>query len=207
MIATLVLRFVVTACREREAGVAYLRRHIPKLEVVWDTTGDAMDTFIAACDLIGDSDGVIRLEDDICLTKRFVSKVLVVADHRRDVIQFFSRSKADLTRGSRWNRVFSMNQCFYLPPMMSGQIARFFRSAAWKPNRGWCPTGYDILMTHLFDSQGRRHWISVPSLVEHANQPSMISARSRFRQSRTFTDPEMRGFPADYGVAFLEKNQ
>ena len=187
----------MTAVKERHAGVEYLRQHIPALEVVWDETGDAMQTFVTACEAVSDDDGVVRLEDDICLTCGFVEKVeAVIGSHESDVVQFFSRSKYDHLTGARWSTTFSMNQCFYLPPGVSSQLAAFYTSSWWDAERLIHPTGYDIMMTKMFRGQRRKHWISVPSLVEHATTPSLIKrGRSRWRQSMTFVDPELDGYP------------
>ena len=197
------MRYIVTAMGERSDNVAYLERHIPNLEVVWDQKHDAMDTFLRACQAGFGSD-VVRLEDDICLTVGFIDKIEdAIRAHSDDVIQFFSRSKYDPSIGSRYRGggTWLMNQCHYLPRGVCEDIVEFYGSPAWEARREEHPTGFDTLMGDLFKAQKRRYWVHVPSLVEHAKIASAIdSRRSRFRQSTTFTEPELGGFPYELVV-------
>tara|TARA_R110002020_G_scaffold453111_2_gene667789 strand:+ start:2328 stop:2909 length:582 start_codon:yes stop_codon:yes gene_type:complete len=192
------MRYIVTAIAERSENVEYLKTHIPNLEVVWDTKQDAMDTFLRGCQA-GFGSAVVRLEDDILLTKNFTEKAeKFISLSPSHVIQFFSRSKDDLTKGTRLKPggTFSMNQCYYLPHEVSEDLVRFYDSAEWQSRKLEHPYGYDTMMAHMFRLQKRPYILSVPSLVEHAQIVSRIDKRrSKFRQSKTFTDPELESYP------------
>ena len=191
------MRYIVTAIEARANNVKYLKTHIPNLEVVWDEKRDAMDTFLRAC-VASYGSSVVRLEDDVCLTVDFTTKAeAVIAKYPLHVIQFFSRSKYDLTVGTRFKNggTFSMNQCYYLPEGTSEHLVEFYDSAEWQARKSENPYGYDTMMAHVFKLQRRGYLVSVPSLVEHAESVSMIHpTRSRFRQSTTFSNPELRGY-------------
>lgn len=188
---------MVTAIESRAENIEYLKAHIPDLEVVWDEKRDAMDTFLRAC-AASHGSSVVRLEDDVCLTVDFTAKAeAVIAKYPQHVIQFFSRSKYDLTVGTRFKNggTFSMNQCYYLPEGTSEHLVEFYSSAEWEARKIEHPSGYDVMMAHMFKLQRREYLVSVPSLVEHAVVVSEIhSTRSRFRQSTTFENPELRGY-------------
>ena len=191
------MKYIVTAIESRAENVEYLKAHIPNLEVVWDVRRDAMDTFLRGCKA-GYGASVVRLEDDICLTKNFTAKAeAVIGCDPLQVIQFFSRSKYDLTLGSRFKNggTFSMNQCYYLPEGISEHLVEFYNSAEWEARKTEHPSGYDVMMAHMFKLERRKYLVSVPSLVEHAVAVSAIHpTRSRFRQSTTFENAELRGY-------------
>jgi GR25 family glycosyltransferase involved in LPS biosynthesis len=188
-------RVVLTAIKNRSNFVDYLKSHIPDLEVVWDTTHNAMDTFIAACRYVG-NDPVLRLEDDICLTKDFVNKAeRAISQRPNEVIQFFSRSKDDLLIGSRYKAggSFSMNQCVYHPQGISFELANFYDSWQRKDEH---PTGTDLMMGDYFRTKNMRYWVHTPSLCNHAPIVSQIDRRrSSKRQAKLFVEPELTNYP------------
>jgi len=192
-------RVIVTAVPERTPTVEYLQHHIPNLEICWDEKRSLIDTFLRACQMAG-YDPVIRLQDDIILTKDFVAKVeKVIADRPDDVIQFFSMRKDDLTVGSRYclGSTYLMNQCFYLPAGVSKDIIEFFWSPAWAPYFEAHPdTEDDSMMREMFRVQRRKYFLHVPSLVDHQRSRSIVSPkRSSARVSLTFQEPEYEHFP------------
>lgn len=190
---------------QREQNLEYLSRHIPNLEVVWDQTRNAMDTFLLACSEAGD-DPVVRLEDDIVLTKDFVAKVTeVVEQHPETLIQFFSMRKADLTVGSRWENGASylMNQCAYYPAGMSRRLIDFYHSPAWQAYTSEHPNGTDFMVQRMLQSEKQQYRLHCPSLVDHLVMKSVIDPRrSSKRQSKTFVDPELEGFT--YGSSLAQ---
>lgn len=191
-------RVIVTAVPERQATVEYLQHHIPHLEVVWDQKRSLMDTFLRACEQTG-PDPVIRLQDDIILTRRFLDKAAaVIESHPQDVIQFFSMRKDDLTFGTRWcpGSTYLMNQCFYLPAGLSERLIDFYWSPAWSKFHNSHPTGDDSMMAEMFRIERRKYLLFCPSLVDHQRTRSVVNPkRSSARQSLTFTDPEYQMFP------------
>jgi hypothetical protein len=190
-------RVIVTAVLPRAPFVEYLQRHIDGLEVVWDKHRDAMDTFLRATAQAGD-DPVIRLEDDICLTKNWRDKIeAAIAERPNDVIQFFSRSKYDPIRGSRYKagNTFAYNVCNYIPAGMSPKFIEHLN--VWEDKEKH-PTGYDLLMGDYLSKNHINYWLQVPSLVNHAVTISQIDRRrARSRQSTTFIEPELAGYPQE----------
>ena len=47
------MRIIVRAVRTRMECVSYLQRHLPEAEIFFDSTGNAMDTFLAAMVMAG----------------------------------------------------------------------------------------------------------------------------------------------------------
>lgn len=180
-------RIIVRAVPERVDCIAYLRRHLPSAEWVFDERRDAWNTFMRALDLAG-QDPCIHLEEDILLTQGFLSKIEAFIDetpHR--VLQFFSMRKADLTLGTRFDRNYLMNQCFYLPLSYSRQIREY--ADQW-PRRAEHPTGTDTMINDFLRSRREPYRLHVPSLVQHREVKSAINPRrSSKRQSLTFRDP------------------
>ena len=187
---------VCTAMKERIHLVEYLQFHIPNLKIVWDKNHDAMDTFMRAWKEYPTVPS-LRIQDDIILTEEFLPKVTSVIDkYPNDVIQFFSMRKADIEIGSRWENgsTWLMNQCHYLPAGMSGKIHEYGKT--WK-GLSEAPTADDWLMRDYFKEHKIKYYLHCPSLVEHASVYSQINRkRSRFRKSKTFTNPNYVNFPA-----------
>jgi len=181
-------RLIVRTCAGREHFAAQLRALLPDAEWCHDTKRNAMQTYLAALAMAG-NDPVVIMEDDILLTRNFRAKLeSAIAEHPINVIQFFSMRKADLTAGSRWDRNFMMNQCVYLPPFLAAELLAWAKAlhditVRWQ--------GTDSLLRDFLYSRKEKHWIHVPSLVNHAIAVSQIDKRrSSKRQSFTFADPE-----------------
>lgn len=189
------MHIVITAVPAREPFVTYLRQHLPEAVVVWDRGQGAMETFRRAWETYP-TEPQIKLQDDILLCKDFLKEALEVIITRRNFpIQFFSRRKDDEALGSRWlpGYKWMMNQAHYLPSGMAGDIAMYAkRWDGYKDN----PTADDILMADFFREKDMMYWNHCPSLVQHATVTSAINPRrSRFRDSKTFVNPELSGFP------------
>ena len=201
------LRYVVTAVQARAPNVEYMKLHIPTLEAVFDTgnTSEALrtsrqHTFFEALDLVG-NDALVLLEDDVVLTRQFCKKAEIAIEERPEaVIQFFSRRADDIRVGSRWQSgsAYLMNQCTYWPAGLAANV------------KEWMPSWYarqtalgnvtfgaaDLMMAGYFAEHKIRHWVSIPSLVEHSIGVSAINpSRAKKRQSKTFTAPELSGMP------------
>ena len=194
------VRFIVTAVKRRIAVVAYLKQHVPGLEVVWDSSGKCIGGYVKALAQAGD-DPFVLLEDDILLTQDFYSKITYeIAARPNDVIQFHSRSGKDQSVGSRYNppRQFLNHQCVYFPPGMASQILAFSRQNAYTD---WTsPRSFSDVLTQDYLSQNRiKYWVSIPSLVDHLPDVSMVnSKRSKTgikRQARVFLNPESQNCP------------
>jgi len=182
------MRIIARAVRSRVECVEYLKVYLPEAVILFDTTGNAMDTFLSAMILAG-SDACVHMEEDIFITKNFVEKLeKAVFDRPLEVIQFFSMRGDDLKIGSRHDcgRTFMMNQCFYLPAGYSKMIHDYY--PRW-PQKDYHKTGYDILIADFLKERKEKYYIHVPSLVQHRNCQSVINPkRPRFRQSKTFVD-------------------
>jgi len=170
--------------------VEYLASRVPAARVVWDATGNALETFVEACRW-ADEGPALHMEEDVILTKGFVAKANAAIGARPgQAIQFFSMRAADLAVGSREEpgRTFLMGQCFYLPAGISAAMAKY--AGGW-PGREKHPTGLDTMVADYLKAFGLRYWIHVPSLVQHrAGKSAIDPRRSSSRQSKTFHDPD-----------------
>jgi hypothetical protein len=102
-----------------------------------------------------------------------------------------------------------MNQCFYQPAGIGKAVSEFlphwfeeqFRLLDAEPKESKIAGsrgvgGCDMMMQHFYKAHGIRHWVHIPSLVEHAIGVSVINKRrSSRRQSKTFEHPELAGLP------------
>lgn len=181
------MRFIIRAVKERVGFIEYLQKHLPQAEWCYDRNRNAMDTFLEAMRMAG-NDPVVHMEEDIVLTKNFVPKIeAAIAERPNEVIQFFSMRKDDLLKGSRYDRNYLMNQCFYLPAGYSLAIHDYYQFWDDKEKH---PTGTDNMICDYLRAGKEKYWIHVPSLVDHRVAVSMIdSRRSSKRQSLTFKDP------------------
>lgn len=183
-----VMKILIRAVQERLSCVSYLREHLLGAEFVFDTTKNAMDTFLRAM-LMAGQESCVHMEEDIYITRGFTDKLnKVLAGHSNEVVQFFSMRKGDIVIGSRYDsgRTFMMNQCFYLPAGYSRMIHDYY--PLW-PQKEIHKTGYDIMIADFLKSRKERYFISVPSLVQHRRGISVINPRRpRARQSQTFVD-------------------
>jgi hypothetical protein len=181
------MRYIIRAVKDRVEFIAYLQKHLPQSEWCFDKTRNAMDTFLDAMKMAGD-DACVHMEEDILLTQDFVHKINAeIAQRPNELIQFFSMRNADLIEGSRHDKSYMMNQCFYLPAGYSRMIYEFY--ANWN-GKIKDPTGTDIMINDWLKIRKEKYWISIPSLVEHRICKSAINPRrSSKRQSKTFVNP------------------
>jgi hypothetical protein len=170
----------------RAANARALREETGAGIIVWDAERDAYQTFLDAVWLVQGS-AAIHMEDDVQLTAGWRDKAeAVIADHREEVIQFFSMRGADLTTGSRTEpgRTFLMGQCFYMPARLAGALPAFAQD--W-PGRVKDPTGIDLAVRAYLAGLGESYHLHVPSLVQHQPWKSAISPRrGSGRQSRSY---------------------
>ena len=195
------MKFVVMAIEGRRPIVEYLQHHIPDLCVVWDRQQGAMDTFLRHLDAAG-SEPVIRMEDDIILTKNFVPTITAaVAEQPNDVIQFFTRHKENASQGSRWmpGSTYLWNQCSYLPAGMAQAIRKFYDEPLWQEQRYHHPTGLDTIIADYLRTHRLNYWLHNPSLVQHARTVSEIDRRRpRNRHTKFVAELEYDQFPTEY---------
>lgn len=182
------MRIIIRAVSSRAPFVDYLRKYIPEAEILYDSSGNAMDTFLRAMAQAGDGP-CVHMEEDIFVTVDFSKKLEVaILERPMEVIQFFSMRGKDLTIGSRYDngRTFMMNQCFYLPAGYSKLIYDYYPQ--W-PQKDYHKTGYDILIADFLKERREKYYIYVPSLVQHRIGRSIInSKRPTVRQSKLFKD-------------------
>ena len=187
--------YVVTAVKEREPFVKYLKHHIPSLQIVWDRHKNPMETFMRAWGQYP-YEPSLRFQDDIILTKNFIQKSHdVISKYPNDVIQFFSMRKKDLEVGTRWENGGNWigNLCHYLPEGMSGDI--FDYKENWKRFNEH-PTADDLMMQDYFRERKIKYLLWCPNLVDHSPVYSVVNRkRSKFRNSKTFVNPEYDHYP------------
>jgi len=179
-------RLIIRAVPTRPDYIAYLEQRIPRAEWCMDETRNAMDTFLKALGMAGDGPAV-HMEEDILLTQEFEAKLeAAIAERPGSLIQFFSMRGKDVTIGSRWDRSYMMNQCFYLPAGYSAMLREYWRRWDRKTEH---PTGSDTMLNDWLHSRKEAYWIHCPSLVDHRVCQSQIDPRrSSKRQSKTFTE-------------------
>ena len=177
---------------ERHACIQYLKRNLPDAEWCMDEKKSALDTLLRALEMAGD-DPCLHLEEDIFLTTDFERKAeAAIAEHPDSLIQFFSMRKADREQGSRWDRDYLMNQCFYAPAGYSAAIRAYYEE--WSSVPGQLEknaNGSDTLVRDFLKDRKEQYWIHCPSLVDHRSLTSAIDKRraKTNRQSFTFKDP------------------
>jgi hypothetical protein len=178
------VRMIIRAVPERIEFVQYLKARLPNAEFCMDRKKDAMQTFFDALDMAGDGPAV-HMEEDILLCENFEKRLNEeVTRYPNNLIQFFSMRKDDLTVGSRWDRKYMMNQCFYLPAGYSRELRKYWN--VW-PKRHVELNGFDIMIADWLNTRREPYWIHVPSLVQHRECVSVINhRRSSKRQSFTF---------------------
>jgi hypothetical protein len=169
---------------ERLGWAEGLAEELPNATLVLDRQRSAFETFLRALEE-QDVGGAWHFEDDATLTGRWREKATwEVKQHGESIIQGFSRLKADAERGSRWMRgsTFLYCICFWLP---SGQAEPLHdHLVKWWDERDRNDEAFDFAM----QTQIKRYWLVVPSLVQHREAKSMIGGPGRHprRQSRTF---------------------
>tara|TARA_R110000824_G_scaffold97450_3_gene232947 strand:- start:7333 stop:7899 length:567 start_codon:yes stop_codon:yes gene_type:complete len=182
------MKIIIKAVKERQDCIDYLKESLPEAIFCMDEKKCAFDTFLRSLEMAED-DPCIHMEEDIFLTKNFLKKAMVaIRSKPMSLIQFFSMRKKDLTEGSRWDRNFLMNQCFYAPPVYSRLLLKYF--AYWEPkNIKEHPNGTDAMVRDFLKDRKEKYWIHCPSLVDHRQGKSVIDPRrSSKRQSFTFVE-------------------
>jgi hypothetical protein len=186
--------FIVQTCRNREKYIENIKQNINDIIVNYDNyTNDneiitsAWKNYLNGLHLAGEK-STVQMDDDIILCENFMDKCLIEIKQRpNEVIQFFSRRNADLTKGSRYELGgnFSMQQCYYLPNGMAKKIYQFGKEYEQTMTEKGCPT--DIMMASYFKQNKIKYWVVVPNLVDHIEGVSAIDKRrSSKRQSLTF---------------------
>jgi hypothetical protein len=184
------MRVIIKTIADRRHFHPYLRRCLPGAEFCTDEKRCGLDTFARSLEMAG-SDPCIHTEDDILVTKDFMAKALAVINERPNLlIQFFSMRKKDLTEGSRLDRNYLMNQCFFAPANYSVFLREFYDKWATPENLEEHRLGPDVVVRDFLRSRREAYWIHCPSLVEHMETKSVLDPRrSSKRQSLTFRDP------------------
>lgn len=179
------MKYIIRAVESRREYVEEILKELPEAEVYWDTSGNAMNSYLAACKLAGD-EPVVLLEDDIILTKNFKSKIeAVISQYPEILINFFSLSKKKTTPHFKKGREYCMNQCEYFPAGFAKKVLAAYESWTQKEKH---PTAYDYLVGYAWGSS-KPYLVWCPSLVQHRVCKSLIdSRRSSKRQSVTFKE-------------------
>ena len=192
------MKIIIQAVEERRAGVDYLLERLPGAVVVWDEKRHPMHTFLRALTEAGEGPA-LHLEDDVILTRDFLKKLTAAlalvppspVTGKMPLVQFFSMRKADIDTGSRWDRQFMGNLCWYSPPGLDREFRAFFPTWRAKDHREKS-VGYDTMMRAMLRKLGEPYWIHCPNLVQHRVGKSAIDPRrSSGRLSRTFGDPDL----------------
>lgn len=187
--------FIMQTCSGREHYVGENASKIPGLIINKDDFTDdnefittAWKNYLRGWQIAGDSP-TVQMDDDIILCDRFYEHCIsIITERPQDVIQFFSMRKDDLIKGSRYEPgyKFLMQQCYYLPAGMAGELYRFAKEYENSMTERGCPT--DIAMQQFFKTHKIKYWNVVPNLVDHRIGKSAINpTRSSKRISLTFS--------------------
>ena len=194
------MKFIVQAVHRRKPVVDYLQRHIPGLQVIWDTSGSASRGYLNVLRAAG-AEPAVTLEDDIIITKGFVPKILNAIEKKpKDLIQFHSRTLDDIRKGSRYRNGLSFfnRQCLYLPAGFAETICKYGSTHSCFDPGSPAPS-FDYVFQDFLKKELKRYWVSIPSLVDHLPDRSAIDPRrgryGKQRQARVFEDPELEGCP------------
>jgi hypothetical protein len=194
------VRFIVQAIERRANVVAYLQTHIPQLEISWDASGKCIGGYLQVLSRAG-ADPFVLLEDDILITKNFLSKIQQAISQKPDqIIQFHSRCAKDQIIGSRYKsgREFYNHQCVYFPAGIAPQILHFSEQEIYKDLTS-ARSFSDILTQDFLHQRRLKYWVSIPSLVDHLPDVSSVDPRRSKsglrRQARVFNNPETNGCP------------
>lgn len=177
------MRYIIRAVESRMATVNEILKQIPEAEVLVDTSGNAMKSFLAACTMAGD-DAVVMLEDDITLTSDFKRKIETAISRTPNMlINFFSLSRKHTKTHMKPWRQFCMNQCVYMPKGFCKEcVAKYEEWKEWDGDKN--KTAYDFLMGYVWHKD---YLVYCPSLVQHNHGQSLINPkRNPKRQSITF---------------------
>ena len=172
--------------------VEYLCHHLPTAQVFWDDGVNPMATFFDC--LTASEEGAFHFEDDATLSYDFLSDAQSIIGNGLTPVQFFSRTKDDSTKGTRFRPGSSWmyNVGFWLPPGMGREIVAFHPS--WK-DRDVHRTGFDLLIAAYLQKAKVRYLNVVPSLVQHTPLTSTLGKRSTARQSPLFSNPVLEHHP------------
>jgi hypothetical protein len=179
---------IIRAVRERASYHGYLAERLPKARWCYDTARSGRQTMMKALHMAGE-DAAVHMEDDALLSVGFLDAIETAITARPyRVIQFFSRRKNDPVLGSRECDHFSFNLCYYLPPQYSKLIREFM--PGWADQHPEHKCANDVAVNDWLRLRREKHWLQVPSLVQHREGPSTLDPRrARRRQSATFVQP------------------
>jgi hypothetical protein len=180
-------------CSQRQGRYAYYVSFLPALIEIYDDFAGgntAMQNMRKALQYqVAHGLNAVQMEDDIILCNDFAKKCIHEIQQRpRDLIQFFSMRKDDLTIGSRYisGYKYLMNQCFYLPLHIAQLILENYEE--FEQNRTDNRIGgTDSLVQYALKKHRLKYWNVVPNLIDHKTGVSAIdSRRSSQRKSLTF---------------------
>jgi len=184
------MQYLIRAVPEREHLHPHLAERLPDATWLIDRDRSGMvESLLSAFKAQGVEDAV-HLEDDVILTRGFEAKVMVARmEAPGSIVQMFSQRKADLERGSRWDRGagFVNTQAFLVPGWIAPRLVESL--PLWDaPERKKHRVG-DLSIAAFLASTYQRYWIHVPSLVQHRDTPSTLGHVSSRWHSPTFVDP------------------
>lgn len=189
---------LVSPTEERRQNALKIKEMIPTLELIY-ADKNKVDLWAIHLDTLKtDSNrysGVVMMEDDIILSRKFFDKFdKVMAKHSGDIVQFFERAlaKKPLKRGYVSGGEFYSCVCYYMPAKFTEVICsdkwmKLFKE--WYPALGE-PWNYpiDTYIQYVLRANKMIYWREFPYIVQHGAFKSNFKGRPINRQSRFFID-------------------
>lgn len=178
---------------DRIENVKKMKAELPELHIFPSDKNNVFDNHIKLFEISDDLDGIVILEDDVKLCKKFKDRLQkILTGHENEVVSMFESAcsrkplKSEYRAGSR----FAWNQCNYYPKNVANLL---YDSENVKEFKKWYedqPWNYpiDTYIAYVFKKYKIKYWMSVPFLVQHLDFKSNFPGRPSNRQSKYFID-------------------
>lgn len=182
--------------KQRIQNVRKMKLELPELYVVMANLDNVFYKHLDLLNVPDGYDGIVILEDDVQLCKRFKERLAdVLAGHETEVVSMFESacSKKPLKSEYRNGNRFAWNQCNYYPKGIARTLANpdnlegFIKYFYESRNEPW-NYPIDIYIAWVLGGLNIHYWMSVPFLVQHLDMQSNFPGRPSNRQSKYFID-------------------
>lgn len=179
---------------KREMNVEKYRSELPKLEVRKSGMFGLFENFINCFNLENNYDGLVFLEDDVQLCKKFKEKIeFEIAERSKSTISFFENAMSKNELFSEWRNGarFNWMQCNYFPKevcdLLYNENIEEFKEWYFQKYKKWTYPS-DTFVAYTLGKNNLNYYMKVPFLVQHLDFKSKLGARPTNRQSKYFID-------------------